>query len=313
LTSLEGALSNAGTLSTAGGAKVPESFFERLPGPVGSFFACLAIAAAGGPALAQPAAADPAGAQVYETVCAACHQPNGQGVPDAFPPLAGHVADLLAKGAPRDYLAKVVLFGLAGPISVAGRTFDGAMPPWDQLSDAELAGALNYAATAWGNDKALPRGFKPFTADEIASVRARPSSPEETRAVRLAAIAGGGATPAPQASAAAGPAFTEAQAQRGHAAYQKNCQDCHGANLDDGEFGGAPLKGSYFRQHWGSGSLSALFAYTKTKMPPDRPGRLSDQTYADIVAFFLSSNGYKAGDKELPSSAQEQQQITLKR
>ncbi len=272
------------------------------------------IAFAAVPAAGQPlAGADPAAVQTYETVCAACHQPTGQGVPDAFPPLAGHVPALLASGLPRDYIPKLVLFGLSGPITVAGRSFDGAMPAWDQLSDAEIAGVANYVATAWGNDKTLPPGFTPFTAEEVARARGVPSSPEDTHALRLAAIPAAGGTGAPAAArSASGPIFTAEQAERGHAAYRKNCQDCHGANLDDGEFGGAPLKGSYFRQHWGGGSVTALFAYTKTKMPPDRPGRLSDQTYADIVAFFLSANGFKPGDKELPASAQDQQQMSLK-
>ena len=91
------------------------------------------------------------------------------------------------------------------------------------------------------------------------------------------------------------PAFTEEQVARGKSIYQKNCQDCHGSTLDNGEFGGAPLKGSYFRQHWGSGDVSGLFGYMNTLMPPDRPGQLSPQTYADLTAYILSHNGYPAG------------------
>lgn len=63
-----------------------------------------------------------------------------------------------------------------------------------------------------------------------------------------------------QSSARRPPAFTSAQAERGKALYEKNCQDCHGSTLDNGEFGGAPLTGSYFRQHWGSGDVSACSA-----------------------------------------------------
>ena len=109
------------------------------------------------------------------------------------------------------------------------------------------------------------------------------------------------------------PAFTEAQVQRGKAIYQKNCQDCHGSTLDNGEFGGAPLKGSYFRQHWGSGDVSALFGYVNTLMPPDRPGQLTAQSYADLTAFLLSSNGYAAGTEELPPDENAQRKMTMKR
>jgi len=120
-----------------------------------------------------------------------------------------------------------------------------------------------------------------------------------------------------QASAQGGeqrpPAFTQAQVQRGKSIYQKNCQDCHGSTLDNGEFGGAPLKGSYFRQHWGSGDVSALFGYVNTLMPPDRPGQLSPQSYADLTAFLLSNNGYAPGAEELPPDQNAQSKMTLRK
>jgi mono/diheme cytochrome c family protein len=118
---------------------------------------------------------------------------------------------------------------------------------------------------------------------------------------------------AAQGSVQRPPAFTEAQAERGRAVYLKNCQDCHGSTLDNGEFGGAPLKGSYFRQHWGSGDVSALFGYVNTLMPPDRPGQLSEQSYVDITAFLLSSNGYAAGSEELTADQDAQHKMTMKR
>jgi mono/diheme cytochrome c family protein len=124
-------------------------------------------------------------------------------------------------------------------------------------------------------------------------------------AIPLYAVAqGGGQRP---------PAFTAAQAERGKAIYRKNCQDCHGPSLDDGEFGGAPLKGSYFRQHWGAGDVSALFGYVNTLMPPDRPGQLSTQSYVDVTAFLLSSNGYAAGAEELTGDEDAQRSMTMKR
>jgi mono/diheme cytochrome c family protein len=109
------------------------------------------------------------------------------------------------------------------------------------------------------------------------------------------------------------PAFTEEQVQRGRSIYQKNCQDCHGSTLDNGEFGGAPLKGVYFRQHWGSGDVSALFGYVNTLMPPDRPGQLSEQSYVDLTAFLLNSNGYAPGPEELTADQDAQRKMTMKR
>src|SRR5262249_25107464 len=109
------------------------------------------------------------------------------------------------------------------------------------------------------------------------------------------------------------PAFTQEQVERGKSIYQRNCQDCHGSTLDNGEFGGAPLKGLYFRQHWGTGDVSALFGYVNTLRPPDRPGQLSAQSYADVTAFLLSNNGYVAGAEELTADEDAQRKMTMKR
>ena len=109
------------------------------------------------------------------------------------------------------------------------------------------------------------------------------------------------------------PAFTAAQAERGQTTYRLSCQDCHGSSLDNGEFGGPPLKGGYFRTRWGSGNVAVLYGYVSLTMPPDRPGQLSPQTYADLVAYILSNNGYAAGDKELPPDQNAQQGMSLQR
>lgn len=109
------------------------------------------------------------------------------------------------------------------------------------------------------------------------------------------------------------PAFSQAQAERGQEAYVHSCVMCHGEALDDGDFGGAPLRGSWFRQHWGEGDVSALFDYIKTAMPPDNPGSLTDRNYADIVGFILLRNGYAAGSTDLPADDDALQKMTLKR
>ena len=56
------------------------------------------------------------GQGVYNANCAACHQPNGQGLAGAFPPLAG--SDYPQGN--RDEVNKAALFGLPGPITVKG-------------------------------------------------------------------------------------------------------------------------------------------------------------------------------------------------
>ncbi|APD08836.1 MULTISPECIES: cytochrome C-552 [Thermus] len=124
----------------------------------------IALLLLGGLALAQ---AD--GAKLYAQ-CAGCHQANGQGLPGAFPPLAGHVAEILAKQGGREYLIKVLLWGLQGQIEVKGMKYNGAMPGFNGLKDEEIAALLNHIATAWGDDKKV-QGFKPFTAAEVKALR----------------------------------------------------------------------------------------------------------------------------------------------
>jgi mono/diheme cytochrome c family protein len=252
------------------------------------------------------------GAQTYTTYCGVCHQPNGQGVPDSFPPLAGHAPTVLARPGGRDYLARLVLYGLQGQITVDGKTFNGAMPPWGEaLNDEQLAGALDYVLHNWDNDKTLPAGFQPFVPADIAAARGTKMTAAQVYALR-GQTTPAAAAPAPT-EASAPPAFTEEQADRGHAAYRRNCQDCHGSELNNGEFGGAPLTGQYFARHWGNGSVAALYGYMRTKMPPDRPGKLNPQTYADLTAFLLGKNGYQAAQTELPPDPSAQEHMNLKR
>ncbi len=249
------------------------------------------------------------GAATYDTICTACHQPTGLGVPGTFPPLSGHAAAILARPGGRAYLARVVLYGLQGEIDVDGKHFNGTMPPLgDALSDEQLAAALDYVLHSWTNDKALPPGFAPFVPSEIAGARNDKLTAGEVYALRGQTLQEHTATPD-----AVPVTFTAEQADRGQAAYRHACQDCHGFNLNDGEFGGAPLNGQYFARHWGNGSVAALYGMMAAKMPPDRPGKLNPQTYADLVAFLLSKNGYAPGQTELPPDPNAQQRMTLKR
>ena len=251
------------------------------------------------------------GADTYNTTCAACHQPNGLGLPGAFPPLAGHAPAILARPGGREFLARLVLNGMEGEITVDGKTFSAAMPPLGEaLTDDQLAAALDHVLHSWDNDKALPPGFQPILPAEIAAARATKMTAAEVYALRGQTM---GEQP-PAAVAESSPVtFTSDQVNRGQAAYRRACQDCHGYDLNNGEFGGAPLNGQYFARHWGNGSVAALYGYLSTKMPPDRPGKLNPSTYTDLVAFLLARNGYTPGQAELPPDQPAQQHMTLKR
>ncbi len=107
------------------------------------------------------------GTQVYNANCVGCHQAAGQGIPGAFPPLAGHAADVYAAGG-QEYLPRVLLFGLTGAIQVEGMTYNGFMPAWAQLSDDEIANVLNHVIAELGD---APSGFVPYTAEDVAAHR----------------------------------------------------------------------------------------------------------------------------------------------
>jgi len=90
------------------------------------------------------------GATVYAGNCVACHQATGLGLAGAFPPLAGSGWVL---GEP-DLLAQILLHGIQGEIEVMGNVYNGVMPAFPQLSDAELAAVQNHVRNEWGNEAA---------------------------------------------------------------------------------------------------------------------------------------------------------------
>src|SRR5688572_16327669 len=97
-----------------------------------------------------------------------------------------------------------------------------------------------------------------------------------------------------QGPAAPGP-FTAAQATAGGTAYQANCAACHGPDLR----GIPPLAGPDFASGWSTRSTRDLFNTIRASMPSDRPGTLSEETYLNVVAFILQSNGRTPGTQAL--------------
>jgi mono/diheme cytochrome c family protein len=104
--------------------------------------------------------------------------------------------------------------------------------------------------------------------------------------------------------------FTAAQAARGADTYRDRCVLCHGANLDDGEWG-PTLKGARFKRKWGGQSMAALFAYVSTTMPPGQTALMGPEDYADVLAHMLAGNGVAAGDKPLPSNTEALGPLTM--
>jgi mono/diheme cytochrome c family protein len=96
--------------------------------------------------------------------------------------------------------------------------------------------------------------------------------------------------------------YTEAQAERGAAAFRSNCAECHSSRQ---------FAGPTFQRSWSGRALYDLFESIRTRMPDSNPGSLRRTTYADIIAYLFSLNGYPAGDTELPSQAEPQKGIRI--
>jgi mono/diheme cytochrome c family protein len=119
----------------------------------------------GGAAVAEDPVA--LGKKVFTANCAACHQASGTGIPGQYPPLAGSEIVLSKEGYGPNHIARIVLNGLSGPVTVKGSSFNGNMPTWkDILSDEQIANVLTYVRQEWGNNA------PPISKDGIAAVRA---------------------------------------------------------------------------------------------------------------------------------------------
>jgi mono/diheme cytochrome c family protein len=150
-------------------------------------------------AVVVPAGPTDPGEQVFQT-CAACHQANAMGLPGAFPPLAGSEWVSADPETP----IRVVLYGLSGPITVKGATFNSMMPPPPGLDDKKIALVLTHVRSHFGNTasaiseaqvaavrSAIGTRPKPFTADELQALR-----PAAGAAAPAAAAAPAGGEPA---------------------------------------------------------------------------------------------------------------------
>jgi len=88
------------------------------------------------------------GKKVFASICQACHQANGQGVPGVFPQLAGSE---WAQG-DEGRIIRIVLHGLSGPLTVEGKEYNNVMAALGGvLKDDQIAHVLTYVRQEWGN------------------------------------------------------------------------------------------------------------------------------------------------------------------
>jgi len=95
------------------------------------------------------------GTALYTANCQSCHQPNGEGLPGAFPPLKGSP---VVNGDNLELYVGIIINGYNA------RAEYGVMPPVGtnaNLSAAEIAAIINHERTTWGNNA------KKITEEEI--------------------------------------------------------------------------------------------------------------------------------------------------
>lgn len=109
-----------------------------------------------------------AGQTLFNGTCSTCHQANGEGLANVFPPLAK--SDFIAATPQR--LPEIILHGMQGKVVVNGKEYNSNMPPMAQLTDDEVANISTYVLNSWGNpggevtkeQAAKARAAKPATA-----------------------------------------------------------------------------------------------------------------------------------------------------
>lgn len=98
------------------------------------------------------------GGALYTANCQSCHQPNGEGLPGAFPPLKG---SSIVNGDNLEMYVGIIMNGYDA------RAEYGVMPPVGtnaNLSAAEIAAIMNHERSTWGNNA------KKVTEEEIKKI-----------------------------------------------------------------------------------------------------------------------------------------------
>jgi quinoprotein glucose dehydrogenase len=104
--------------------------------------------------------------------------------------------------------------------------------------------------------------------------------------------------------------YTAEQAKRGQARYAEICASCHGDSLGGGE-SAPPLAGGEFMANWNTLTVGDLFDRTRSTMPQNKPGSLSREANAEIMAYVLSANQFPAGKEALPQSSEVLKEIRI--
>lgn len=242
------------------------------------------------------------GEKVYGTICAACHQPNGQGLPPTFPAMKG---------------SKIVNGPVEGHINIVfnGKTGTAMQAFKSQLSDADIAGVITYERHAFGNNadpivqpaqiKALRAGksMAEALATKPSGKVAKPAEQTVEKAEK-AEKAADKKVDEPQAKPAkpksAKELLQEAMA-RGEKVYLGTCAVCHqpaGTGLPP-TF--PALKGSKIATGPKAGHIHQVMYGKQGTAMQAFMDQLSDQELADVITYERNAWGNNTGDLITPA------------
>ncbi|MEJ7768185.1 MAG: c-type cytochrome [Chitinophagaceae bacterium] len=91
------------------------------------------------------------GAKIYSTYCQSCHQQNGKGDGNRFPPLDSSEWVIGKKRGDKERLIALLLNGMEGPIEVKGVPYTNTMPAHGFLSNEDAALVLTFIRNNFGN------------------------------------------------------------------------------------------------------------------------------------------------------------------
>lgn len=276
------------------------------------------------------------GEQVYGSICAACHQPTGVGLPPTFPALKG---------------SKIATGPVAGHIDIVfnGKSGTAMQAFKSQLSDVDIASVITFERNSWGNNtgtivqpiqikayrdgksmtdalavQPAPGGAAPASSDKTPTPPAggdkgaapaagavpavsTPAAPAVSApavpAVSQPAVPAGGTEAAAAAPAAAGsPADQLKEAiARGEKVYMNTCAVCH----QPGGTGMPPtfpaLKGSPIVTGPVAGHLDRVEHGKQGTAMQAFFEQLSDQDIADVVTYERNSWGNNTGTLVTPA------------
>ncbi|MCL4720447.1 MAG: nitrite reductase [Gammaproteobacteria bacterium] len=225
------------------------------------------------------------GKELYLANCAACHQPDGQGLKGAFPPLAA--SDFIR--ANPAVLLEVTLKGIQGKMVVNGVEYNNVMPAMSHIKDEDLSRIIGYVLNSWGN----PGGS--FSKQQVKAYRdsigidprqgageRHPGARETEQAYQAAPST---VTEAAQQVTPGAPTVSAAEFERATKIYFERCAGCHGV-LRKGATG-KPLTPD-LTQAKGTEYLKALINFgSPAGMPNWGTSGAITEADIDILARFL--------------------------